>query len=198
MSTWVGAIVETQGRRDFWDLARKQGVEPLATDVPARVLIEFEPRGGPEAAERTAQALSGELSTSGLAFAAQTCSDVYELHAFERGACVRRLVYSRDEGGWLRVEGDVQPWEPAFFFDDASTAPDSDGWPDMLHDELAAEDVARFEAARRAGDPSAVLDLLHPSSTAPLWRLCAALDVPPDAPLGRWKKPSLWARLVRR
>ncbi|MDC0669216.1 hypothetical protein [Nannocystis radixulma] len=198
MSTWVGAIVETQGRRDFWDLARKQGVEPLATDVPARALIEFEPRSGPEAAVQTAQALSSELSTSSIAFAAQTCADVYELHAFERGTCVRRLVYSRDEGGWLRVEGDVQSWERAFFFDDASTAPDSDTWPDMLFDELSAEDLARFEAARRIGDPSAVLDLLHPSSTAPLWRLCDYLDVSPDAPQGRWKKPGLWARLVRR
>ncbi|MCY1060152.1 hypothetical protein [Nannocystis sp. SCPEA4] len=142
MSTWVGAIVETQGRQDFWDLARKQGVEPLATDVPARVLIEFEPRSGSEAAVQTAQALSGELSASGIAFAAQTCADVYELHAFERGTCVRRLIYSRDEGGWLRVEGEVQPWERAFFFDDASTAPDSDTWPDMLFDELSAEDEA--------------------------------------------------------
>ncbi|WP_143141468.1 hypothetical protein [Nannocystis exedens] len=191
----MGALLETQGRSDFWDLARKQGVEPLATDVPAWVLIDFALRGGPEAAVQIAQALSGALSASGLAFAAQTNADVYELHAFERGVRARRLVYSRDEGGWLHVEGAVQPWERAFFFDEASTSPDSDTWPDMLLDEISAEDVTRFEAARRAGDPSAVLDLLHPSSTWPLWRLCEALGVAPDAPRGRWRKPSLWARL---
>lgn len=201
MSTWVGAIIETQGRRDFWDLARKQGVEPLSTEVPARVLIDFEfsLTGGPEAAAvRTAQALSGELSSRCLAFAAQTCADVHELHAFERGACVRRLVYSRDEGGWLRAEGEVQPWERAYFFDEASTSADRETWPDMLRDEMSDEDVARYEAARRAGDASAVLDLLHPSSTRPLWRLCDSLGVPPDAPMGRWKRPGLWARLLRR
>lgn len=195
MSTWVGALIETQGRGDFWDLARKQGVEPLSTNVPARVLIDFEL---PEAAVRTAQALSGELSSSCLAFAAQTCADVHELHAFERGACIRRLVYSRDEGGWLHVEGEVQPWERAFFFDEASTSPDSNTWPDMLWDELSDEDVARYEEARRAGDASVVLDLLHPSSTRPLWRLCGSLGVPPDVPLGRWRKPGLWARILRR
>ncbi|WAS96462.1 hypothetical protein [Nannocystis punicea] len=197
MSTWVAALIETQGRRDFWDLAREQGVEPLSTDVPARVLVDFEPSGR-EAAVQIAQALSAELSASCLAFAAQTNADVYELHAFERGARVRRLAYSRDGGGWFRVEGEVQPWERAFFFDEASTSADSDAWPDMLWDELADEDVARYEAARRAGDASAVLDLLHPSSTGPLRRLCDALGVSPDAPLGRWRKPGLGSRLLRR
>jgi hypothetical protein len=198
MSTWVGALIETQGRRGFWDLAREQGVVPLATDVPARVLIDFEPRSGPEAAVRTAQTLSSALSSRCLAFAAQTNADVYELHAFERGTRIRRLVYSRDEGGWLHVEGEVQPWERAFFFDEASTSRDSDTWPDMLWDEISAADVARFEEARRAGDAGAVLDLLHPSSTRPLWRLCSFLGVPPDAPRGRWRKPGLWARFLRR
>ena len=33
--------------------------------------------------------------------------------AFVGGACVRRLGYDRDQGGWVIVEGEPQSWERA-------------------------------------------------------------------------------------
>ena len=59
-------------------------------------------------------------------------------------------------------EGETQRWETAYFFDDVSTSEQSDGWPDMLRDEISEEDIARYETAKRAGDPSTVIDLMHP------------------------------------
>ncbi len=40
MSTWVGAIVETAGRADFWDVARKHGVDSITLEIPKYVLVE--------------------------------------------------------------------------------------------------------------------------------------------------------------
>jgi hypothetical protein len=195
MGTWVGALVETQGRPDFWDGARTHGVRPLVPAVPQVALINCEIGLDFQASIRLAEALSRDLATMALAFVAQTAADAYELQAFARGVPVRRLAYSRDDGGWLQVEGTPQPWERAFFFDDVSTAGDDGQWPDMICDDLSEEDLARYEDARRAGDATRVMDLLHPSSMEPLLRVCAFFDVTPDSPAGEWKKRSVWSRL---
>ncbi|HTL32119.1 MAG TPA: hypothetical protein VL326_03280 [Kofleriaceae bacterium] len=201
MSTWVGTIIETAGLADFWDIARKHGVEGATAEIPKYVLVECDVAGDFHASVRLAEAMSRDLGATAIGFVVQTTADVHELHAFSKGAAIRRLAYSRDNDGWVQVEGTPQPWERAYFFDDAaSTVPDDAGrWPDMLWDDISDEDVARYEAARRAGDASSVMDLMHPSSTVPMHRVCASFGVQPDRPLGRsTKKRSFLSRLFAR
>jgi len=129
-----------------------------------------------------------------IGFVVQTTSDVHEMHTFVNGTCVRRLGYSRDEGGWIVVKGEPLSWERAYFFDEGLTD-DGDTWPDMLSDEISDDDMKRYEAAKRAGDFSLVLSLLNPSSTAPMIRVCDSLGIKADEPIGTWKKRSFWERL---
>jgi hypothetical protein len=199
MATWLGVIAETGGRADFWQVAKKLGVVPVVAEAPRYALIECEP-GSWEAPASLAEELSRQLGTTCIGFTVQTTADVHELHAFRSGTSIRSLTYSRDGGGWQKVTGTPQAWERAYFFDDeGSTRPD-DGrpWPDMLSDELSDEDVARYEAAKKSGDASGVLDLLEPSSTSSMQRVCVAFSIQGDAPAGRWKKPSLFGRLFGR
>ncbi|MBI5478576.1 MAG: hypothetical protein HY906_06975 [Deltaproteobacteria bacterium] len=200
MSTWVAAVVETAGRADFWEIARNHGVQATIADVPKYALIECDAGFDFQASVRLAEALSRDLGTTSLGFVVQTNADVHELHAFSSGPAVRRLAYSRDSGGWLQVEGTAQPWERAYFFDEAgSTKTDDSGrWPDMLWDDLSDEDLARYEAAKAAGDPATVMDWMHPSSTAPMHRVCGFLGIHADRPAGSWRKPSLWSRVFGR
>ena len=205
MSTWTGVIVETLGRADFWDVAARHGVEAVDASraVASRVLLDC--GGDYEPPFVLAEALSRELGSSCIAFAIQTSADVHVAHEYRRGERVRALEYNRDEGGWTLVEGDPQPWERAYFFDDVPTSGADDGaWPDMLFDEMPDADIARFDAARTKGDASGILDLLHPSSTMPMARVCEHFGIPVDPPGGRWKKPlaaekgSFWKRLLGR
>lgn len=200
MSTWVGAIVETRGRADFWELARKHGVDGATQEIPKYVLVDCDSGFDFHASVRLAEALSKDVGATAIGFVVQTTADVHELHAFSNGIAIRRLAYSRDGGGWMQTDGTPQSWERAYFFDsEGSTASEEVGpWPDMLWDEMPETDVARYEAARRVGDATSVMDLMHPSSTAPMHRVCASLGVRPDRPLGRWKKPSLLSRLFAR
>ncbi len=200
MSTWVGVIVETAGRADFWDIVRKHGVDGVTQEIPEYVLIDCDVGLDVHASVRLAETVSRDLGATAIGFVVQTSADVHEVHAFSKGTAVRRLGYSRDSDGWVQVEGTPQQWERAYFFDDtASTASDeASQWPDMLWDELSEQDVARYEAARRVGEASTVMDLMHPSSTAPMHRVCGTFGVQPDGPLGRWKKRSFLSRLFAR
>lgn len=200
MSTWVGTIIETAGRADFWDVARKHGIDGTTQEVPKYLLVECDVGHDFNASVRLAAAMSRDLEATAIGFVVQTTVDVHEVHAFSKGAAIRRLAYSRDRDGWMQVEGSAQPWECAYFFDDAAstTSDDAPRWPDMLSDDLSEKDVARYEAARRQGDASSVIDLMHPSSTAPMHRVCAYFEVRPNRPLGRWKKPSFLSRLFGR
>lgn len=194
MSTWVGTIVATNGSSEFWNVAARHGVQQVVEDVPPFVLIECEVGFDFRASIRLAEELSRGLSTMAIGVVVQTNSDVHEMHTYMNGKCARRLGYSRDEGGWIVVEGEPQPWERVYFFDVGSTA-DGDPWPDMLSDELSDDDMKRYEEAKRAGDASQMLSLLHPSSTAPMMRVCDSLGIRGEQPAGRWKKRSFWARL---
>lgn len=189
MSTWVGAIIETAGRADVWDIARKHGVDAASTEIPPYLLVECDSGFDFQASVRLAEAMSRELGAIAIGFVVQTTADVHEIHVFDKGTPIRRLGYSRDEDdGWVVVEGTPQPWEPAYFFHD-----------DMLWDDMTDEDTARYEAARTAGDASAVLDLMHPSSTAPMHRVCRSFGLAGDRPHARWKKKgSFLSRLFGR
>jgi hypothetical protein len=196
MATWCGVLASWETGADLAAIARRLDLEVLAEPGPGHLLVDCGAHFGVPA--RLAAALSRELGGETLGFDAQTASDAYQLDAFERGTPVRHLLYTRDDGGWVEVTGTMQPWEPAFFFDGNAASGDGEGWPDLLSDELDDESIARFEAARKAGNPSAVLDLLEPHSTAPLLRLCALWGVDAQRPWARWRKPSflrrLWAR----
>jgi hypothetical protein len=194
MGRWSGAIVETNGRIDFWTIARKHGVEPLSSAIPERVLIECNDGFDPWASAKLAEALSRDVGAGTLGFHVDTNVDTHLLQAFHAGARVRRLDYAREGRGWEAVEGSVQSWERAYFFDlDSTTAPGE--WPEMLADDGADEDLARYEMAKRAGDATPVLDLLRPSSVRAIRRACAFLNVQPDSPSARWRRPSFWSRL---
>jgi hypothetical protein len=194
MGTWVATIVQTTARTDFWELVRGNRVEPITSRVPAFALIDCGAQFG--ASYRLAETLSRDLMVMTIGFVAQTNADVHELRAFERGTLIRRLAYLRHEGGWVSSEGAKQPWESAYFFDGKVLGGAPDGaWPDMLDDELSDDDLARYNDARDAGDASSILELLHPSSMAPLRRLCSHFQIEPDRPAGRLMPRSFWSRM---
>ena len=197
MSTWVGTIVATNGTSEFWKVAFKHGVQQVVDGVPPFVLVECDVGFDFQASVRLAEALSSALSTTAVGFVVQTTSDVHEIHTFVKGTCVRLLAYNRDDGGWVIVEGEPQLWERAYFFDDGSTTY-AETWPDLLSDELSEDDVRRYDEAKRAGNAMSVLPLLHPSSTAPMWRVCESLGIKADESAGRWRKRSFWSCLFRR
>lgn len=200
MSTWLGAIIETAGRADFWNIARKHGVEPATQEVRKHALISCNAGFDFAASMRLAEAMSRDLGSMALGFAVQTSVDVHDVRALRSGTLIRRLTYARDNDGWLHVDGTPQAWERAYFFEDAaSTADGQDNlWPDMLEDDISDEDIARFEAAKRAGDASSIMSLLHPSSTGAIDRVCTFFDVSTNRPDGYWKKPSWLSRLFAR
>ena len=187
MATWAGAIVETKGNPAFWDIARRYGLTPSGSgEVAPYVLLVCDSGPFGQTLPSFAEPLSRELGGTVVGLFAQTSADVYELEGWEDGVRVRRLAYTRDGGGWVVTEGAVQGWEQAFFFA-----------PDLLHDPLSEADRARHEAAAAAGDPSDVLDLLHPGSIAPLERICRSFGVEPGVPAGSWRSPrSPWPWLI--
>ncbi len=195
MSSWVAAIVDTGGRSDFWDVARRHHVSSSVETVPARALIECE--GDFEASTRLAEALSAELATSAVGLFMQTGADAYGVRAFDRGKLVRRLDYSRDYGGWLDVSGTPQPWDSAVFFDGPADLAPGTPWPDTIHDDLDDADLARYEAARAIGDASNVMDLVHASGGS-IHRVAAALGVDPSQPVARYRRPRWWQRALGR
>ena len=195
MSTWIAAVVDTGGRTDFWDVARRRDVLPIVEAVPPRVLIECE--GDFDASTRLAELLSAELQVSAVALVMQTTSDVYGVRAFDRGALVRRLDYSRDFDRWVDVVGERQPWEPAFFFDGPADLAPGARWPDTIYDDISDDDIARYEAARNVGDASGVMDLVHASGGS-IHRVAAVLGVDPSQPAGRYRRPSWWRRALGR
>lgn len=189
MSTWVAAIVDTRGRADFWEVARRRHVSSSVDTVPARALIECE--GDFEASTRLAEALSAELEASAVGLFMQTGADVHGVRAFDRGQLVRRIDYARDAGGWADVSGTPQPWESVLFLD-----PDTE-WPDTIDDDLGDADIARYEAARAIGDARSVMDLVHASGGG-IHRVAAALGVDPSQPDARYRSPRWWRRLFGR
>jgi hypothetical protein len=196
VTTWIAAIVETRDLPDFWATASRHGVVPLSQGVPKHVLIDCGAGFDFHAPVQLAEALSRDTGGMAIGFLVQTNADVHELHAYQAGALVRRLQYSRDYGGWQAPEGSTQAWERAYFFDDQRT---TDGqWPSLLDDEATDDDVARYEAAKRDGDASPILDLIRPSSTIPMRRVCAFFGLTPEEPAARWKKPSFWSGLFSR
>jgi len=195
VSTWVAIIAETGGRSDFWTVAARHGIRATTSAVAPHVLIDC---GTAFAKVRSlAQALSLDLDGPCLGFVAQTSADEHCLWAFRRGVALRELEYSRDGGGWQTWRGDVQPWEPAYFFGGGGSFSDGEDWPEMLFDELSDEDMRRYGQAKLAGDATAIRDLLHLSSTVALARVCSSFGIAADAPAATWKPKGLLARLLR-
>lgn len=201
MGTWLGVIANTRGIPEFWGAAAAHNVQRTpgrpATPRGDHVYIGGEWGGDFEAPARLARSISRELGSDTLAFTAQTGADVHTIASYRLGERVGALAYSRDGGGWLEVTGEPQAWESAYLF--AGPVADDDGdWPDMLHDDISDEDIARYSRALAANDPRAVIDLLHPSAMAPLLRVFGCLGLDPERPDGRWHKPSIWRRMFGR
>jgi hypothetical protein len=195
MATWVACIVETKSRDDFLTVARELGIRSTGDTVPPYALIDCHSGFDFNTPDRLAAELSRRLGATVVGFVVQTNSDCHTIHTYVNGNCVRCLDYDRDRGGWCVVDGAPQPWERVYFFGGGDTG-DEGIWPDMLDDEISDTDRARYDEARRAGDASPVLSLLHPSSTAPMWRVCASFGIARDQPpTGTWKKESFWTRI---
>jgi hypothetical protein len=193
MSTWVAAIVETRGRPDFWDVARGIGVESTKKDVPPYVVISCDASFDMTAVFTLSKDLSAALATTVIGFVIQTGVDTHFTHVYRDGVLIRRLEYEREGDHWIAVEGTAQPWEPAYFFGKELGEED---WPDMLWDEISDADLARYQKARTAGAIGDAIDLIHPSSTAPMHRVCERLGIPGGTASGTWSPPrkSLWSR----
>jgi hypothetical protein len=135
MATWVGLIATTNARADFWDVVAPLGVQGSGP-VPARVLIDCGGRFGD--VQNLGRDLARVLDAETIAFAVQTTSDVHVIWVHRGSALVRTLEYVRDDGGWQKREGDVQPWEAAYFAtchhdededDDDDDDDDAGPWP---------------------------------------------------------------------
>jgi hypothetical protein len=205
MGTFLGIIVETGERADFWSIAQGHRIEPLAAlgeIVSPHVLVSCWDAGWPDwkAMPTVARELSRSLDGACLALGAQTSASVLDVHAFDRGIATRVLQHG-DSAGWARVEGTAQPWEPALLFDEVEDFGLEAGrdWPHVLYDEISADDVERYRSARRDGDPGRVLDLLVPDHLNPIDRVCRYFGVDWQQPMGRWRpKSSLLSRWLRR
>jgi hypothetical protein len=193
VGSWVATIVDTAGCADFWEIARAHGITPSLTAVPPRALIDCDIEF--ETSTRLAQALSAQLQTFAVGLIMQTTSDVHGVRAFDRGNVLRRLDYSRDEGGWLEVIGAPQPWESVLFFDGPVEL--ATHWPDTLDDDISDDDIARYEAARKLGDASTVMDLVHASGSG-IHRVATALGVISTEPHAHWHKPGFFKRVLGR
>src|SRR5213075_1738619 len=112
MATWLGVIAATNERSDFWDVVAPLGVRGSGPVAP-RVLIDCGARFGD--VQQLGRDLARLLGTEMVAFTVQTTSDVHAIWVYRGSALVRTLEYVRDEGGWLTREGEVQPWEAAYF-----------------------------------------------------------------------------------
>ena len=178
-------------------MARRHHVSTAIKSVPARALIGCEDVGDFEASTRLAQALSAELALVAIGFFMQTTSDVYGVRVFDRGQLVRRLEYSRDDGGWLEASGTPQPWESVLFFDGPADRSNEARWPDTIYDDLEDADVARYEAARQRGDASGVMDLVH-ATQGGLYRVAETLGVKPDTYDAYYRRPRWWQRFISR
>lgn len=195
MATLIGAIVETKAQSSLRILGESHGIvwESLADEeeVPPYVWVSVTPRIRHLGLPIFVEGLSRELGTMVLAFAVQTAGSNSEVAEYVAGESQRHLAYEGEAGGWTRVEGAPRPWEATLFFRPGSSPALDDGssWPDTLEDEISDEDVARFEAARVAGRPDQVLDLLHLESVWPFMRLFERYGLDFQNPEGSWQPP---------
>lgn len=187
MSTWCGAFVEV-GERDFAALAPKYRLTILGPQG-AWVYIHADVNFASIEPPRFAAALSAELNGTVFAFMLQTNASCEVLEHWERGELVRRLVC--EEQRWKNAEGTPQAWESIYFFDSSEGTNDDEKWPLTLDRETSEENRLRYEQAKRANDPSAVLDLLRGGNVDSLLRLAKhwGIDVrtPTARHAARWK-----------
>jgi hypothetical protein len=195
VGSWVATIVDTQNRADFWDVARAHGITPSTTTVPPRALIDCDIDF--DASTRLAQTLSAQLQTFAVGLIMQTSSDVHGVRAFDRGTLVRRIDYSRDEGGWRDLVGAPQLWESPLFFDGPLELSGNARWPDVLDDDVTDDDIARYNAALALRDASTVMDLVHATGSG-IHRVATALGVTPTEPHARWHRPGFFKRVFGR
>ncbi|MEQ1570994.1 MAG: hypothetical protein ABMA64_35520 [Myxococcota bacterium] len=188
MSTLCGALVE-RGERDLTSLASKHRITVLGPLGPW-VFVRGDVNMAHIEPPRFASALSSELEGSVIAFMLQTTASSEVLEHWERGALVRRLVCQ--DGRWKTREGMHQAWESIYFFDPSEGIGEGEKWPLTLDDDLTEQDEQRYEEAKRAGDPSAVLDLLRGGSVWPLHRLAKHLGVDLRSPAASYSVPANW------
>lgn len=188
MSTWCGAIVELRGR-DVAAFAARNRIT-LSGPHGAWALLQGDVNLAHIEPPRFARELSLEVGGAVIAFMLQTTASCEAIEHWERGELRRRLVC--EDGRWTVVEGTPQSWEKTYFFDDAEGTAPGGKWPHELDDDVSDEDRRRYEEAKRAGDPSPVLDLLRGGSVWPMNRLMKSLGLDPRAPSGHYTVPANW------
>ena len=188
MATWQGALIRAETGARLLELAEHYRIVVSDPSGPW-VLIDVEPQYGKLGPPPFARALSKDLNTSVLAFFLQTTVSYERVEHWENGELVRELEYHQDGGGWIAQRGTPQPWEGDYFFSDEEGTADAGSWPSNLSDEVATEDVARYEEARSKRTPGPIMDLLRGGSVT---RLCRFCGVDPKRPGGYYKSPPNW------
>lgn len=167
MSTFVGIVVENTekvraaigGMVPNAGLSRASETSPPEPDV-GHLLVSVH---GGFSVERDTSELAAELakktSSSVLAVMAQTSADAYVLEEHTEAGLARRLVYSRDGGGWAPPDGPERPWEAGFHF----ALPRKEFTDHLIDDEWSDLEVQRALVAFEKRDVSLLPRLPSPS-----------------------------------
>ena len=110
MSTFCGVICEVTDASAFYDEARVHGVTRRRDGTSPTITIDTS-SGFSDGTEKLARDLSA-LACVERAFAlfGQSSADGYIVAENARGEVVRRVLYNRDDGGWV-TSGEARAWE---------------------------------------------------------------------------------------
>lgn len=182
MSTWAGAIVETRSESDLRKVAQAHQIT-IESVQSGWQLIDSKVGMTNLNTPRFAESLSRELQATVIGFFQQTSASVQLIEHWEKGALLRKLAYSGDQGGWITQEGAQQEWEPLFFFVKGEGIGAGQAWPLNLADDITENEKTRYESAQALQNPSQVMDLLGEGS---IQRVCAHFGVDPEKPNARF------------
>jgi hypothetical protein len=149
MSTWAARYVRVGDRaKDVPRLnGRIDGGAKLVDDGKSSFALWLVP--APNFEPDDLAALSRDFGEA-LAIAVQTIADLVIYDHFVSGKRVRGLTYA-GEAGWIRVEGDPEPWESKTLFSAAKLAELTDELEGDLDGELLAREKADLEKLWLAG-----------------------------------------------
>jgi hypothetical protein len=179
VGTFICSIIEIKDLSRACELLTKHGV--IVNSIAETMLIVHRPAYGHLGMPSYGQTLSSELSCDVISFSIQTTASCESIEHWHNGVCVRRFVGT--DGSFTQIEGEQQAWEvPYFFYEGAEEYFDDEG------------QLARFQQAVVAGDPTRIFDIAYVGSWNGLGALLQSKGLCFDNPHGSVtpKRSKLW------